>query len=221
MPGSGLVLSMMQNNVTSSTPEAPFMSDAGWDTTGTLGSAAVSVWSTLAKAKVAQRMKQDLANYNNSMRAVIQGVKQFTADKNRIATGDAHVNADMAIELDRMRAESQVTSQAAFIGASSSAKRAAMFDIDRNAVTAKFNQAAQFENALQQIQLTEYSENMQQVATHQNAADTSPSAFSTGLGAVLNLGKESIKSGAWDKGSKLRTGFADLFNSDAPTLPLD
>lgn len=221
MAGAGLALSMIQDNNLSSVKSTPQNPSVDYSGVAPIATAAVDVWATLAQARVDRQMQRDLARYNNSMRAIIQGVKQFTSDKNRIAMGDAYANSDMQIEIDRLRAEAQVQVQAGFLGASSSAKRAAMYDIDRNALTAKFNQANQFENALQQVQLNEYSDNMQQITSQQSGASNAPSALSVGLGAVLNLGTASVKSGAWDKGSKLRNTFGDLFSSSEARLPTD
>lgn len=211
----GTTLSLMPT--AQAAPATPGLSAYG--TVGTtLAASAISIWSTVALANKNAQMQSDLARYNNSMRAIMQGMKQFAADSNRSSANEARVQESEQIDLSKMRAEAQLRTQAAFTGASSSAKRAAMFDVDRNALTAKFNNESRFETALQQIQLSEYSDQVSSISQTQAAA---PSSVGYGLAtteAVTALADKSIKSGAWDKGSNMRTYFSDLFNTNDPKL---
>lgn len=203
----------------SSTTPAPASSLSSYGTVGaTLGAAAVNVWSTVSLANKNAQMQRDLVGYNNSMRAIMQGMKQFAADSNRNSINDARVQESGQIDIAKMRDEAQLRTQAAFTGASSSAKRAAMFDVDRNAAVAKFNNESRFETALQQIQLSEYSDQVSSIQQTQGAA---PSEVGYGLAtatAVSGLVDKSVKSGAWDKDSSMRTYFSDLFNTNDPKL---
>lgn len=219
MGATGLAISAIQNNATSSTPDTSGIGAGGYGAIATIGTTAIQVWADISLANQQRQMSNDLAQYNNSMRGVVQGMKQYAADRNRSAANDSRISESMQIELDRMRSEAEIQTQGAFIGASSGAKRAAMFDIDRNAVVAKFNSASQFEHALQQIQLSEYSDEVGQINASQNT-DT-PRVGIAGVVAQAGLGlvQQSLKSGSMDKGSAGRTYFSNLFNNSSTTIP--
>jgi hypothetical protein len=181
-----------------------------------VGVATIGVWQDYALADQQAQMTKDLYAYNNSMRAIMQGVKQFAADNNRIALADDHTNESIQIDLDRMRAEAQATTGAAFTGASSSARNATMFDINRNAAQAKSINDSKFETSLQQVQLSEYSDNMASIQAHQDSGTVQGPSLAAGITeAVLSLGDKSLKSGAWDKGGSLRS----IFGTHEATLP--
>jgi len=198
------------------------MGAGGWSAAGTVVQTGIQVWSAYSQARIQRSMQADLAKYNNQMRAIVQGVKQFAADKNRASLGDSFVDQQIQIDIDRMRAEASTQVQAAFTGASHNARRATMQGIDRNAAQARFMNESRFTGALQQIQLQEYSDTMGSIQAFQNTTPTGMPSLGADIGtAVLGLADKSIKSGAFDKGAPIRNYFSDLFNNKETRLPTD
>lgn len=189
-----------------------FGESGGYGALGTVVSTAFNIWSSVDIANTNRKMQQDVVKFNNRMRAIQQSVKQYTADKNRIAAGDQYVNEGIQISLDRMRAQSQVAVEGAFLGSSRSAVNAANYDINRNAAQAKFQRDEGYENALQQIQLQEYGDEMTALQSWQNPSNVAPADNVTPvLAGVGGLVQKSVESGAWEKGTKLNTFFTNLF----------
>lgn len=223
-------LSLMDSSMQLDTSGKTTDYSAAWGIGASVVNTGINIWSSLALADQQDQMRKQLQNYNNQMRAIsntmrgyAQGVKMYAADQNRISVGDENTNTQMQIELDAMRAEAQTQVQAAFLGASGSAKAAALYDIDRNAITAKVLQQGKFEHALKAIQLQEFSDNLsinQQFQGQQYIPEQiGVSPLGETLKGVGELAQKSMKSGAWDKGSPLRNTFADLFNNNEAKLP--
>ena len=181
-----------------------------------LGSQVIGIWSDIAAQDNARAMQEDLMKFNNSMRAINQSVKQFTADSNRVSLTNQHMQDEMQIDVDRMKSEAQVEVYAGAEGASANARRAALFDINRNAVVARNNQNNSFEQALKQVQLQEFGSNSEMVQSYQNPnAPTSPSALQGAFASILSGGKTGIDQGALKKGNwgdRAFSGVKDFFS---------
>jgi len=196
------------------------MGEGGYNAISTVATTGINIWGSLAVADENAQMQTSLYNYNNSMRALLQGVKQYAADKNRAAAADAKAATDLQIDQDQMKAQGQAATTAAMIGSSGSAKRAVMYDINRNAVAARQIQSDKFEHTLQQVQLSEYGSEVQSIQSYQNPNTVQGAdPLAAVAKGVLDLSNKSIKSGAWDKGGALRTTFSDLFTNTEAKLP--
>lgn len=192
-------------------PDASGMSSANALGTYAVANSLINIWSAFQLGSVQAKMQKRLAAYNNNMRAISMSMQQFTADKNRQAFADEHAKNGIGIDIAKMRAESELQVQAAFTGASSFAKAAAMADVDRSALTLKAGNDARFEGMLQQVQLQEYGNTAQQIQSNTNHdAVQKPSLGMAITGGVLSLTKAALENGAADKGSKIRTWFSDL-----------
>ena len=193
----------------------------GWNAIGTVGVTAINVWNDYALAREQAKMKEDLFNFNNKMRAINQSVKQYTTDVNHNAITDAAINEDIQIAIDRMKAVASVEVEAAATGASPNAKRSALFDINRNALQAKMLRDTNYERTLEQLKLNEYSDTFSGIQqTQKQTAITKPSLLQGAVGSTLKLGKQSIDSGAWDSGSPLMNWITDKLKSNGSTATL-
>lgn len=180
-----------------------------------MGASVVSTFGDIYQQSVNAQMRADLAKFNNRMAAINRGVQQYVNDLNRNSLTDAKAQDDLQIAIDHMKSVAAVDAEAGATGASSSARRAALFDIDRNAVVAKFSNAMSYETALRQLKLSEFGANFQLSQSRQNESVRSPGILTGATATALTIGKTAIDRGFFDKGNagdKMLTGIKNWFS---------